>query len=85
MDENQDNRYSFTETEAQHVSQVRNQMGELEAEVLRLEGATRMKEREIASLRRHLQLYLGSVATGAGLPAGAQLSPDGAALVAREQ
>lgn len=77
--------YELTENERRHIAEVKAQMSEFENEILRFEGIIRTKERELVLMRRHLQLYLGLMATNSGLPMGSGLSPDGARLVPREQ
>jgi hypothetical protein len=77
-------RYELTEAERRHIAEAKAQMSEFESEILKYEGVIRTKERELIFMRRHLQLYLGVMASAARLPMGSQLSPDGAMLIARE-
>lgn len=76
--------YALTEAERRHVAEVRAQMIEFEGETLKLKGAILDKQQELSFMRRHLSLFLGNMATNAGLPMGASLSPDGSLLVAKE-
>ena len=76
--------YTLTESERRHIENSRAQIAELEGEALRLEGLVRIKEREIAFLRRHLGFAVGLIAANAGLPMGSQLQADGVTLTARE-
>ena len=63
---------------------MRTQIENFESDVLRLKGAIWDKQAELSFMRRHLSVYLGVIASNAGLPLGAQLSPDGSVLIARE-
>lgn len=77
-------RHDLSAAERQHVAEVRAQLDEFSAEVLKLKGAIYDKQNELSFMRRHLTVYLGTIATNAGLPLGSALSADGASLIARE-
>lgn len=77
-------RHDLSAAERQHIAEVRQQLDDFAAQVLRLKGAIYDKESELSFMRRHLTIYLGTIATNAGLPMGSALSPDGSALIARE-
>lgn len=82
--ERQTKRHPLTEAERNHIAEVRMQMNDTAGEVLKLKGAIFDKQNEIELMRRHLSLFIGTIATEARLPMGSTLSPDGAALIERE-
>ena len=77
-------RHDLSAAERQHLAEVKAQLDELIADILKMKGAIWDKQNEISLMRRHLTFFLGHMATNAGLPMGAVLSPDGASLIARE-
>ena len=81
--ERQTKRHPLTEAERNHIAEVRMQMAETEGEILKLKGAIWDKQHEMDLMRRHLALYVGTIATTARLPMGSMLSPDGTALIER--
>jgi hypothetical protein len=76
--------YTLSDAERRHVAEVRAQLSESEAECLKLKGAIWDKQNEMSFMRRHLSVFLGNVATNAGLPIGSTLSADGASLIGRD-
>jgi hypothetical protein len=76
-------RHALSESEQRHIAEVRAQIDTFEADILRLKGAIWDRQGELSFMRRHLSLYIGNIATDAGLPMGSQLSQDGAAILAR--
>jgi hypothetical protein len=77
-------RHALSETERRHVADVRAQLDAVQNEVVKLKGVIYDREQELMRIRWHLSLYVGTVAVEAGLPMGAVLSPDGAALLVRD-
>ena len=82
--ESRQKRHPLTEAERNHIAEVRMQINDTAGEILKLKGAIFDKNNEIELMRRHLALYVGTIATAARLPMGSMLSPDGAALIERE-
>lgn len=79
------NEYRLSDSERQHAANVQSALNDFQNEICRLEGVIRLKERQMEFLRRHLSMWLGTMAEGAGLPMGSRLSPDGAALIGRAE
>ena len=76
--------YEMETAEQEHVAAVRNQIDQMQREVLLLKGTILDKQSEIDSLRRHLAFYVGALAAASGLPpAGAYLGPDGKTIAVR--
>ena len=83
MDDESKLRHDLSDSERRHIAEVRAQIDEFEKTVLQLKGAIWDKQAELSFMRRHLSLFIGTIATDAGLPMGSQLSQDGAAILAR--
>jgi hypothetical protein len=83
MDDESKLRHDLSESERRHIAEVRAQIDAFEAEMLKLKGAIFDRQNELSFMRRHLSLFIGNIATNAGLPMGSQLSQDGAAILAR--
>jgi hypothetical protein len=76
--------YTLSDAERQHVAEISATMQSFQDEILRLKGVILDKQTELDLMRRHLRLTFGMLAQAHGLPMGAQLTPDGMRLIARE-